>query len=85
MKVIIRAPLLSVTGYGVHARQIFSWAISKNWDVYSSIVPWGICTYYLDPTILDGLIGEVMNRSSPVQNPDISFQVQLEIVLPILV
>ena len=77
MKVVIRAPLLSVTGYGVHSRQIFSWAISKNWDVYSSIVPWGICTYYLDPTILDGLIGEVMNRSSPVQNPDISFQVQL--------
>ena len=77
MKVIIRAPLLSVTGYGVHARQIFSWALSKKWDVYASIVPWGICTYYLDPEALDGLIGEVMGRSSPVQDPDLSFQVQL--------
>lgn len=77
MKVIIRAPLLSVTGYGVHARQVFAWAISKNWDVYASIVPWGICTYHLDPDALDGLIGEVMNRSAPVENPDISFQVQL--------
>ena len=77
MKVIIRAPLLSVTGYGVHSRQVFSWALSKNWDVYSSIVPWGICTYYLDPTALDGLIGKVMDRSMPVQDPDISFQVQL--------
>jgi len=77
MKVIIRAPLLSVTGYGVHARQVFSWALSKNWDVYASIVPWGICTYYLDPTALDGLIGKVMDRSAPVQDPDLSFQVQL--------
>ena len=77
MKVIIRAPLLSVTGYGVHARQVFSWALSKNWDVYASIVPWGICTYYLDPTALDGLIRKVMDRSAPVQDPDLSFQVQL--------
>ena len=79
MNVIIRGPLLSVTGYGVHARQIFSWALDQpNWNIITSIVPWGICTYYIDPEKQDGLIGEVMARSSPVEGPQaLSIQVQL--------
>ena len=77
MKVVIRGPLLSVTGYGVHTRQIFSWAKSRGMDVSANIVPWGICTYYINPDALDGLIGEIMAASSPVSSPDLSFQVQL--------
>ena len=79
MNVMIRGPLLSVTGYGVHARQIFSWALTHpDWNVNAAIVPWGICTYYINPESLNGLIGKVMERSSPLENkPDISFQIQL--------
>ena len=77
MNVIIRGPLLSVTGYGVHTRQIFVWAKSRGWTIQSSIVPWGICTYYVNPDALDGLIGEIMATSFPGENHDVSFQVQL--------
>ena len=77
MKVIIRGPLLSVTGYGVHTRQIFSWARSRGHEVGSMVVPWGQCTYYINPESLDGLIGEIMTTTAPMQSADISFQVQL--------
>lgn len=79
MIVLIRGPLLSVTGYGCHTRQIWEWARSKpEWEVYSSIVPWGQCTYYIDPNAEEGIIGDVMTRSgAPPRKPDVSIQVQL--------
>jgi len=78
MKVILRAPLLSLSGYGVHARQVFKWLLTRNIDVATQIVPWGICTFLLDSELEGGLIGEVMQRSIPLENKaDISFQVQL--------
>jgi len=77
MEVVIRGPLLSVTGYGVHTRQLFSWAQSRGMNVHASIVPWGICTYYVNPEALNGLIGEIMSKTTPVENADLSFQVQL--------
>ena len=79
MKVLIRGPLLSVTGYGSHTRQVWRWARSKkNWDVYASVVPWGQCTYYIDPAAEDGLIGDIMSRTAPCPGkPDLSLQVQL--------
>jgi glycosyltransferase involved in cell wall biosynthesis len=80
MNVIIKGPLLSVTGYGIHARQVFAWALSKGWTIYCQVVPWGICTYYLDPDAEDGLIGEVMERTIPFPDnvvPDLSLQILL--------
>ena len=79
MNVVIRGPLLSVTGYGVHSRQIFSWALTQpTWNVTTAIVPWGICTYYINPDSCGGLIGKVMERSHPIQGkPELSFQIQL--------
>ena len=79
MIVVIRGPLLSVTGYGCHTRQIWQWARSKpGWDVYAAIVPWGHCTYYIDPNEEEGVIGDVMQRSqTPPRKPDVSIQVQL--------
>ncbi len=79
MKVLIRGPLLSVTGYGSHTRQIWKWARSKkNWDVYASVVPWGTCTYYIDPNAEDGTIGDIMSRTLPLDmKADMSLQVQL--------
>jgi glycosyltransferase involved in cell wall biosynthesis len=80
MNVIIRGPLLSTTGYGVHSRQVFSWALSKGWNVRVIIVPWGICTYHINPGAEDGLIAEIMERSHPFPQhmiPDLSLQIQL--------
>ena len=80
MDVIVRGPLLSVTGYGVHSRQVWRWARSQpGWNVYANITPWGVCTYYIDPDEDDGTIGDVMSRSNPVQGRkfDLSLQIQL--------
>ena len=81
MLVLIRGPLLSVTGYGSHTRQIWRWARSKGWDVRAQIVPWGMCTYYINQDEDDGLIGDIMQRSGGLspdsKKPDLSIQVQL--------
>jgi len=80
MKVLVKGPLLSVTGYGTHTRQIWKWARSKNWDVRCEIVPWGMCTYYVNPEAENGLIADIMERSgkfSENEKPDMSIQVQL--------
>lgn len=81
MNVIIKGPLLSVTGYGVHARQVFSWAISQGWNVTCQVVPWGICTYYLDPKQEGGIIGEITQRTAPFP-PGVSADVSFQIILP---
>tara|TARA_B100000700_G_scaffold322964_1_gene425719 strand:- start:3260 stop:4426 length:1167 start_codon:yes stop_codon:yes gene_type:complete len=77
--VIIRAPLLSCSGYGVHSRQIFKWLLTrKDFNVVTQVVSWGTTSWMIDPNLEDGLIGEVMNRSRPLSdNADITFQVQL--------
>ena len=78
MNVILRAPLLSLSGYGVHSRQVFKWLLTRNINVHTQIVPWGICTFLLDPELEEGLIGEAMTRSNPPPSPcDVSIQVQL--------
>jgi len=79
MIVLIRGPLLSVTGYGCHTRQIWKWARSKpEWQVHASIVPWGMCTYYTDPDAEGGVIGDIMaNSGQPSVKPDLTIQVQL--------
>ncbi len=81
MNVIIRGPLLSVTGYGCHARQVFQWAKSKGWNVQASIVPWGMCTFWIDKDAEDGLIGEIMEATSPWP-PSIKADLSLQIQLP---
>lgn len=77
--VLVRAPLLSVSGYGVHSRQVFEWAKSINtWNVSTQVLNWGNTTWYLNPDAENGLIGEIMSRSTnQTKDFDISIQVQL--------
>ena len=80
MNVLIRAPLLSISGYGVHSRQIFKWLSQKEGiDLTSHIVPWGNTSWMINKDMENGLIGEVIKTSRFVEsaNFDMSFQVQL--------
>ena len=80
MKVVyLRAPLLTCSGYGVHARQIFRWLNNQpNIDLHVSIVPWGITPWLINPNLENGLIGQIMEKSTPPpKKPDVSFQLQL--------
>lgn len=78
-KVILRAPLLSISGYGEHSRQVFEWAKSiPTWEVSTHIVNWGNTTWHVNPSAEDGLVENIMSRSTNQSTGfDISIQVQL--------
>jgi glycosyltransferase involved in cell wall biosynthesis len=79
-RVVVRAPLLSKSGYGVHSRQVFKYLLTKpGIDLYTQIVPWGITPWNTASDAFEGLAGEALNRSTttPDQKFDVSFQVQL--------
>ena len=74
----IRGPLLSISGYGVHARQIARWAFDQNFHVTAEILPWGTTPWYTDRDECNGLIGQIMEASHPTKaKPDYSFQIML--------
>tara|TARA_B100002019_G_scaffold135269_1_gene116612 strand:- start:9071 stop:10246 length:1176 start_codon:yes stop_codon:yes gene_type:complete len=77
-KIHIRGPLLTQSGYGVHSRQIFRWALSRGHDITVEVTPWGITPWYISGTECNGLIGEIMARTKPIETkPDVSIQIQL--------
>jgi glycosyltransferase involved in cell wall biosynthesis len=80
MNVVLRGPLLSISGYGVHSRQVFQWAESKGWRINSLVLPWGINPYYVNPDAQNGLIGRIMQTTQPFgenESIDLSLQIQL--------
>lgn len=81
-KVLVRGPVLTQSGYGVHSRQIARWALGRSdFDVKFIPMPWGVTTWYTNPSACDGLVGQMVQRSQEKINApkefDISFQVQL--------
>ena len=78
--VVIRAPLLSYSGYGVHSRQIFKWLHEReDIDVRTQVVQWGNTTWMINPNLQNGLVGNIMSRTGipDRESFDLSFQVQL--------
>ena len=74
----IKGPLLSISGYGVHARQICRWAFNHDFHVTTDITPWGKTPWYTDRNECDALIDKIMEASSPLTSkPDYSFQIML--------
>lgn len=78
-KVLVRAPLLSQSGYGVHSRQIFRFCeAQKDWSITTQILPWGITPWNINSEDEGGIYGRAMSLSRPVsESQDISFQIQL--------
>jgi glycosyltransferase involved in cell wall biosynthesis len=79
MEVVIRAPLLSISGYGHHSRQVFEFLMSiPNTNVSTQVVQWGNTSWIIDADQELGIAGDIMKRSTDRQSGfDISFQVQL--------
>ena len=74
----IKGPLLSISGYGVHARQICRWAFNQDFHVTTDITRWGNTPWYTDRDECDGLVDKIMEASSPLKSkPDYSFQIML--------
>lgn len=78
--IIVRGPLLSQSGYGNHARQVFRWVLNKHpeCEIRVQVLPWGNTSWYVNPEAEGGLIGEIMKRTSEINKKfDVSFQIQL--------
>jgi glycosyltransferase involved in cell wall biosynthesis len=80
-RVLLRGPFLTNSGYGVHARQVARWALSKtDWDVKIQTLSWGITPWLIDSNDENGLIGQIMSRTASLENVpifDLSIQIQL--------
>ena len=78
-KVLLRAPLLSQSGYGTHARQIFQFCeTQKDWQLTTQVLGWGITPWCVNPDLENGIYGRIMSRSAPVAEKfDITIQLQL--------
>lgn len=79
MKVLLRAPLLTLSGYGVHSRQIFEWLKEKEEiDLDVECLNWGMTPWIINAEHEQGLIGKIMSCSRKLNPPyDVTFQVQL--------
>jgi len=77
--VVIRAPLLSVSGYGEHSRQVYKFLLSRSdIDLKTQIVQWGNTAWCIDEKGFGGLVGKIMSQSTNAQSDfDVSFQIQL--------
>ena len=78
--VVVRAPLLSKSGYGEHSRQLFKYLLTKpGIQLFTQVVQWGMTPWNTNMNGFGGLTREVLDRSStmPDQKFDVSFQVQL--------
>lgn len=63
-RVLFRAPVLTQSGYGVHARQIAKWLLSRNdLDIEIQALPWGETPWIIDDKWDDGFIGQIMQRT----------------------
>jgi len=79
-KILLRAPVLTQSGYGVHSRQIARWLLSKpNLDVHIQALPWGNTPWLINRDLCGGLIGRLMEKTTDPTNQryDATIQVQL--------
>lgn len=77
--VLLRAPLLTNSGYGVHSRQVFDWLYKReDVDLTVECLQWGRTSWKLNQEDDNGIIEKIMACSKPVQEKyDVTFQVQL--------
>jgi glycosyltransferase involved in cell wall biosynthesis len=76
--VVLRAPLLSNSGYGTHARQIFRWLETKDVEIAADILNWGATSWFLNHQAENGLVGRVIAAAKqPTRTPDLMISLQL--------
>lgn len=80
-KVLFKGPLLTQSGYGVHARQVARWLLQQpDFDTKFMLLPWGNTSWIIDANSHDGLVGNIMQRSIPESSKeqfDLAFHLQL--------
>lgn len=81
-RVLFRGSPLTQSGYGIHSRQVVRWLLGLEKkgliDLTIQMLSWGQTPWILDANSYDGLIGEMMLHSRPLEGKfDVTFQLQL--------
>ena len=63
-EILVRGPVLSNSGYGVHSRQVARWLIERNSNVVFQVLPWGDTSWLLNDDLENGLIREIFKRTN---------------------
>lgn len=79
-KVLLRAPVLTQSGYGVHARQIARWLMSRS-DVKLEIqaLSWGDTPWIVNGNAHDGFAGKLMELTTDPEGKRYDATVQLQL------
>lgn len=80
--VLLRAPVLTLSGYGVHARQVARWLFDKeealDLDITVEPLNWGQTGWITDIHAEDGLVGRILQASENTKPfYDVTIQLQL--------
>lgn len=82
--ILLRAPLLTQSGYAIHSRQIAKWLFEDaqhkfDLDITTELLNWGSTHWIVDSEACDGLIGEMAQATNNVKKDgyDITIQLQL--------
>src|SRR5574342_133621 len=79
--VVLRGPVLTQSGYGVHCRQVARWLLQRgDVDVKFIATPWGDTPWIVNQTACDGLAAQIMQRTvapDGAAGADVSLQLQL--------
>ena len=77
-KVLFRGPVLTQSGYGVHARQIARWLESR-FDVEYQALPWGDTPWLINSSLEDGFVGKIMEKAVDPKGRRYDATVQLQL------
>lgn len=78
--VLFRGPVLTQSGYGVHARQVAKWLLSReDITVEFQALPWGDTPWLIDSEIDNGFIGKIMEKTVDPAGKKYDATVQLQL------
>tara|TARA_B100001063_G_C16758316_1_gene554430 strand:+ start:551 stop:1759 length:1209 start_codon:yes stop_codon:yes gene_type:complete len=82
--ILVVGPLLSISGYGYHSRQIFDYFFNQsNVKVSCAILPWGNTSWFVNKTSEDGLIGNIIDTAVDIKSISHSeYDLAIHIQLP---
>lgn len=79
-RVLLRGPVLTQSGYGVHARQVAKWLFSRpDLDVEVQALPWGDTPWLIDKNLDGGFIGQLMEKTVDPSGRSYDATVQLQL------
>lgn len=80
--ILLRGPLLTNSGYGVHARQVARWLFDNqdeyDLDISTEPLRWGGTGWITDITAEDGLIAQIVQNSEN-KKPFYDFTIQIQL------